>query len=248
MTAPVQSVGDDRSLKVTVDTAAVQRSFAQFPRTAYFQVRDYLFGIFLQHRLAWLRAKGTQFGRRGASGSHAIKVHKINEGPLPPGPSDVVYSITPREREQPTAAAAAKGLQEMTAEVFTGNLILPVHQFGADIRARGRYLSIPVATRPGSLAAWRSKYPTKRLKVMPSKRDGKLLVYEVQTVRGRGRPKKDGGDGAPAKTKLKLRFLLVKDLHMRPTLRMYETWDGLRAERDARWKQAADAIVAGGKD
>lgn len=227
---PTNSVGDDRFLRVTIDAEPVSEVLSRAPGVAYFWLRKFLFGAFVDHRLTWLRAKGTKFGRRGGADSKAIKVWPINQGPVPPGPADVVYQVQPAPERVASAAEAATQLPQLAAEAFTGNEVLPTHEFGADITSKGKLLAIPIKTQPGSLRLWREQHPGAKLRILPSKRDNKLLVFEVLSVRPRGRPRKD----APPvpKTRLRLRWLLTREITLRPTLRMYETWDGLKARRD----------------
>ena len=94
MTSFVQSIGDDRSLAVSIDPRGIMAVTRQAPKISYFWTRDFLFLAFQQHRSRWLRAKGTKFGR-----GNGIKVPKINEGSSgAPGPLEVAYRVLPRER------------------------------------------------------------------------------------------------------------------------------------------------------
>jgi hypothetical protein len=118
---PTNSVGDDRFLRVTIDAEPVSEVLSRAPGVAYFWLRKFLFGAFVDHRLTWLRAKGTKFGRRGGADSKAIKVWPINQGPVPPGPADVVYQVQPAPERVASAAEAATQLPQLAAEAFTGN-------------------------------------------------------------------------------------------------------------------------------
>jgi hypothetical protein len=153
----------------------------------------------------------------------------------------VRYQVEPREKRQPTSAAAARALDNMRAAVETDNTILPVHEFGTDIRSQ-REMFVPVKTRPGAFGKWRAAHPGAKLLLLPSKRGaGTRLLYEVQRARrGPGRPKKDA---PPAGERLRLRWILTRAVTMRPTLKLYESWDLLAGQRDALWRETADKMI-----
>jgi hypothetical protein len=98
-----------------------------------------------------------------------------------------------------------------------------------------------VKTRPSSPARWRAKYPNKTLVALPSKRDDKVLLYEKNRVRARGRPKK--GEQPTFTERLRLRFVLTKKVDMKPTLKLYDTWQQLAGERDKVWAETADKML-----
>jgi hypothetical protein len=240
---PLQSVGDDRSLKVTLDFAQVARVVARAPKIAHFWLQGFLHRAFVLHRLEWLKRKGTKFGR-ASEGSRAIRVHPVNEGPATGGETDVVYRVEPREQKATSITQAVAGLQRMSAEAFAGSVVLRVHEFGEDVRARRRFLAVPVKTRPKTPKAWLAKNPGKKLELRPSKKHpGEGVLYEVTKVRGRGRPRKDGTMPA-LRERLRMRFLLKRIVDMKPTLQFYGTWDGLRGQRDALWRGAATRMEA----
>lgn len=237
MTTADVAVGDARNLRVTIRVEEVRRVLEQAPKVGYFWLRDYLFRSFQQHRVKWLQSKGTRFGRGGA-GSNAIHVPQVNASMGPLAPNQVRYRVQPVARRMPTPAAAAAGLNELVGAAETGNLILPVHEFGRDIRSN-RDMYIPVRTRPGNFGEWRRRYPNKTLLFLPSKKGGgNRLVYELQTKRGRGRPAKND-PRARTTQRLKLRFVITRHVDMKPTLRLYDSWDGMRIDRDRLWSQAA---------
>lgn len=228
------------SIEVKVDTRVLEQAIEKAPAVAYFWLRNWIFGAFVKHRLTWLQSKGTKFGRGGGEGSKAIRVARV--GDPAPGPNDVGYAIDPAEpRVTPDAGAAA--LNALRAEIQTGSVPLRVHQFGEDIRTQ-RWMAIAFRTRPAKLRRWREKYPQRKLVTLPSPKNPQtLLMYEKQQVRGRGRPRKDGSAPAVKREKLVLRFVLRRFVEMDPTLKLYETWDSLQAERDARFATAASRIV-----
>lgn len=239
-TAPTKTLGDARAITVTIDTSKVERVFRALPKVGYFWMRDYFGQILGHHRKTWLLQKGTKFGR----GADGVKVHEVNKGPAVPQPKDVAYRVSPSDKRASTSAQAREFLARLTAEAFTGGLVLPVHEFGTDLRS-ATWMSVPVKTRPGSPERWKQKYPGRKLISLPSKRrDGKLLVYEVTDVRARGRPSNRAGavQKAPRK-KLRLRWILTKFVSMKPTLHMYDTWDALAPARDAMWRRAADGML-----
>lgn len=233
----IHAGGDSRSLRVTVDTTGLEQAMRKAPRAVYFSARDFLGAVFGKHRQQWLRNKGTKFGRGGAGGK-AIKVFGVNEGPDTPADNHVVYHVRPKDQRMASERAAIDAMQQLRAEAFTGNQVLPVHEFGIDIRT-SQWMAVPVRTRPGSPRAWRERYPNKTLVTRPG-RAGSLLLFERTRKRGRGRPRK----GAKAKQveSLRLRFVLTKHVAMQPTLHMYDTWDELATYRASAWKRAADRI------
>lgn len=241
MTAPlVETVGGSGAIRFRVDLTDVQAVMSGMPKVGYFWLRDFLGRSFGQHRVQWLRSKGTAFGR-GDDKSKAIKVSQVNAGGTGKAlqPNEVRYSVSPAEKRMATAAAARAGLQALEAAVETDNSILPVHQFGTDIRST-RPMFVPVRTRPGNFKKWRAQHPGAKLRFLPSKRDDKTLVYEATRRRaGRGRPRKDA---PPAAEKLRLRWILTKQVAMKRTLRLYESWEGMQSVRDRLFKEAADKM------
>lgn len=232
--------GTDRSITFKIDTTQVRAIMTGLPKVAYFWTRDFLGRSFGQHRVSWLRSKSTKFGR-GTEGGKGIRVSQINDGSTGAlRPNEVRYLVEPKDKRQPTSDAAARGLDTMRAIVETGNLILPVHEFGAEIRSQ-REMLIPVKTRPGSFGAWRAAHPRAKLLLLPSKRGGgNRLLYEATRRGSRGRPRKDA---PPPAERLRLRWILTRAVTMRPTLRLYESWDVLASQRDAHWREAADKMV-----
>ena len=235
----VLSAGDDRSLRVTIDTTVFERQMKFAPTVVYYRLRRFLLATFGKHRQQWLREKGTRFGR--GSDPRSIRVFRVNEGPSSPGPNQVVYHVQPADERRASPAAAEAGLRAMVAEAFTDNEILPVHEFGRAIRTP-RFMAIPVKTRPGDIDKWKAANPDKRLVFRPSKtKPGEGVLYEVQRKRKRGRPKK--GEAPAFTEKLKLRFLLTRFVQNKPTLRMYATWESLAAYRGRIFSITADGIV-----
>ena len=233
--------GRDRAITFTIDTRQVRAIIAGLPKVAYFWTRDFLGRSFGQHRIRWLRNKSTRFGR-GTEGSRGIRVSQVNEGSEGAlQPNEVRYRVEPREKRMSTSGAAARALDNMFAEVATDNRILPVHEFGTDIRSQ-REMFVPVRTRPGDFGRWREANPNAKLLLLKSKRGaGTRLLYEVQRARrGPGRPKKDA---PPASERLRLRWILTRSVTMRPTLKLYETWDLLASQRDALWRETADKMI-----
>jgi hypothetical protein len=117
---------------------------------------------------------------------------------------------------------------------------------------------IPVnRTQPKSLADWRARNPGKGLLFLPSKRDGKTLVYEKThkgrvrvlgrklqvRVAGRLAPSPNAAGAGRQVGKLKLRWILTRFVRMRPTLRLFESWQALAGERDKQWQTAADRMI-----
>lgn len=239
-TAPVISSGAGDYVRVRIDATGALRVLQAAPKIAYFRVRDYLFQILLQHRKLWLEIKGNKFGRGTGESGSSIRVRQINDGNGAALPNDVAYVVSPSDKRAPSTQQAGAMLRALQAEIYTGNVILPIHEFGRDIASQ-RWMALAVKTRPSTPKRWREKYPNRQLKLLPSKRgDGKMLLYEVQRVGRRGRPKK--GEPAPVTERLKLRFILTKFVDMRPTLKLYDTWDSLAQARDKAWAQTADKM------
>lgn len=242
---PLISAGDDRTLRVSVDTRVVAQVIRRAPKVAHFWLQGFLSKSMIDHRVNWLRSKGTRFGRRGADGSSkAIKVYRVNEGPERAREEDVVYRVWPRNQKTSSVAQAVAGLKQMGAEAFAGSTVLRVHEFGEDIRS-ARLMAIPVKTRPKTPEKWVRANPSKKLEFRPSKTNpGEGVLYEVtqRRARGRGRPRK--GAPLPAlRAKLRLRFLLKRFVQMDPTLNFYGSWDAMRSKRDQLWKGAADRMA-----
>lgn len=233
------ATGDDRSLRVTIDTTVFEQQMRFAPTVVYYRVRRFLMAAFGKHRQQWLREKGTKFGR--GSDPRSIRVFRVNEGPSSPGPNQVVYHVRPGAERINNPSAAEAGLRAMVGEAFTDNEILPVHEFGRDIRT-SRLMAIPVKTRPGNVQDWKRANPDKRLEFRPSKKHpGEGVLYEVMRKRKRGRPKK--GEAPTFTEKLRLRFILTRFVRMQPKLRMYESWERLAGYRQKAFSITADGIV-----
>lgn len=245
MTSPstfLRTVGNNDAIRLTVDARGAAAVLQAAPKIAYFRIRDYLFQILLQHRKLWLQVKGNKFGRGTGETGSPIRVRQINDGGGPARPNDVAYNVSPSDKRAPSSAGARDLLGRLSAEIYTGNVVLPIHEFGTDINSV-RWMSVPVKTRPSSPARWRAKYPNKDLLALPSKRDGKVLLYEKTKKRAtRGRPRK--GAAPDFKERLRLRFILTKTVDMKPTLRLYDTWEQLAAEREKAWGATADKMQA----
>lgn len=231
----LHTTGSDASMRVTIDGRAVGRVLDQAPKVAYFWLRNYLGQILGKHRQVWLRAKGTRFGR----GANAIRVLRVNERMGAPGPLEITYQVQPDAARAGSPGEARRMLDQLRGDIYTGNLVLPIHEFGTDIRS-SRWMAIAVKTRPTTPAAWRRRNPKKTLISRPGRR-GNVLLYEVQRTRGRGRPRK--GEPPRTKERLRLRYVLTRSVQMDPTLRLYGTWDSLRGQRDQAWKRTADRMV-----
>lgn len=223
-----------------VDTTRVVQTIRSVPRLGYFWLRSYLWWTMLDFRKGWLASKSTKFGR-GRTGND-IKVSRINEGNRPPKDNEVAFWLQPEERKASSNAAAKKMLDELRADIFTGNKILPVHEHGTDIHSQS-WMQVPYRTRPGNMQKWKARNPGAKLITLPSKKDNKLLVYEVLLKRLRGRVSKNHIGPAPMREKLRLRWVLTHDVEMNPTLKLYGTWDDYVGPRDKRWRQAIQNLM-----
>lgn len=239
-------------LEFRLDTHDLEKAFDRAPVMSYFWLRDFFFRLTVGHRIAWLRGKGTAFGRRGDDpSSRAIKVWKVNEGPDSPESQDVTFEVRPKLRKMTDVAAAVAGLNQLSAVHATGSSVLRVHETGEDIRSP-EWMAIPIKTRPGSPEKWRAKNPGKTLVARPSRRTpGKILLYERIRTQRRGRPSKNKAKvagrrrrgGRATRDQLRLRFILTKFIEMDPTLHFYDSWDQQVADRDRLFSEAADKIV-----
>jgi hypothetical protein len=237
--APVQTVGNDNLVRLTVDVNQVVGLLRVMPKVGYFWLRNFFGAALGQHRKHWLGIKGTKFGR----GRTGIRVGAVNDKKATGGPLSIAYRVRP---EAPRAESAADGiakLNSLEAEVFTGSTALQVHQFGEDVRSK-RFMAIAVKTRPTTPARWQAKYPNKQLVFRPSQKDANTaLLYELTRLRGRGRPRKDG-KGNTVREQLRMRFLLTKFVDMKPTLKLFEAWEQLAGKRDQQWAATASRIAA----
>lgn len=223
-----------------INTEPVRVVLDGMPKVAYFWLRDYLGRSLLRHRAKWLSEKSTKFGR----GPNSISVGRLNERSGPLDDKEVRYTVEPDERRVQTAQAAEKGLAAMRAEIATGSIVLPVHEFGTDIRS-ARRMFVPTFRpnqyHPGNIAKWIKKHPQSALRWLKSKRDDKTMVYEVVLKRKRGRTR--AGEAPKTTERLKLRWVGTKDVDMKPTLRLYASWDEQRTERDAQFRETADKMI-----
>jgi hypothetical protein len=240
-------IGTARALVVSVDPTQLQRVSAAFPSLLYFWMRNYLGSVFGKHRQQWLRNKGIKFGRASAA-SRAIKVWGVNEGPEQPRDNEVVYHVKPVEVRLDQHQAEYALRKELQAVAFTGSIPLAVHEFGATIRSRGKWMAIPLtrATKGQDASGrtprkWLQNNPGKTLVFHQAKGGSALLLAKVKQKRsGAGRPKK--GE-APPPQRLERRFLLVKQVRNPPTLHMYDTWEQLSGFRGQAFAQACDRII-----
>lgn len=226
------------TLKFTVDTKAVDKVINGMPKVAYFHLRAYAFGSMLEHRLKWLRTKGTKFGR----GGKGIKVHRVGDTA---GETDrsVVYDI-PKEKRARNSKDALVKLRNFDAEIRTGNIVLPVHEFGTDVRSRsGKLMAIPLGrTKPDNIREWKAANRNRRLVFRPT-RSGNLMAFEVNVGRARGRGPTPIGPGK-ARVKWKPRFLLTNKVEMDPILKFYDTWDSLKGERASKFAFRTKRMLA----
>lgn len=212
-----------------VDTAKVEKVFATMPKVAYIHLRAFFFGILLEHRLAWLKSKGKGFGR----GKKAIKVLRVGQT-AGEGPKTVVYDVEVDKKKASSSDEARRLLKGLSAQIRTGNVILPTHEFGKTVRAKGgRWLVIPIKRRSksnpqGNIKEWQTKKPKARIVFKKNRKGGGLLGFSVTGKR---------------KTKWDLRWVLKREVQNESTLGFYEQWDRLRADRDSKWRYRADRML-----
>lgn len=201
-----------------IDAEVVTQFASSAPRVAYRRLRDYVFGCFIEHRLAWLRLKGTRFGR----GGKGIKVFRVGEKGRTT--KKTVHYDLPSERTAKTKAEAVDLLRKFSAEIRTGSVVLGVHEFGKTITNKGKLMQVPISARPADLAEWKRKFPQKAKKLHLVRKGQSFRVYEQTGKR---------------KKRLKLRWLLVPKVKNLPKLKFYETWNGQAALRGIKWSDAA---------
>lgn len=233
--------------EVQFDTTAVERAIAAAPRSVYRNLRDYFFRSLLDHRKVWLKTKGNKFGRGEGGEGQPIGVSQIQFERQTPKPNEVIYAMQPSARSASSPEQAEVLLRNLRADIFTGNTILPIHQFGQDINTRG-LMSIPYKTRGNK--ANRFKIPTARewLKINPGKRlvfmrarRGHVHGFLLEVPRvGRQRRGRDGS--APQRRQFRMRFILTRRAEMDPTLKFYETWDQTGSMRAAAWTAALNKL------
>lgn len=245
MTEQPTTVGGGREgIQLRIDTKGLADAFARGPSTSYYWLRGFLFGAFLKHRVYWLRAKSTRFGRGGKG--NAIKVWKINEAPAGERDNWVVYRVNPRESRERDPGKASALLRQLQGSAFAGSIVLEVHQQGRDINVP-EWMAIPLRTRERTPKAWRAKNPGKPLLVLPDPRNpGRLYLAERIRYRGRRAPgteKRDKTKTKVVRDRLRRRFLLLKSVDMKPTLNFYESWDQLDGERTKEFASIANRIV-----
>lgn len=243
--APIISTGSQSMVQVSIDLGAVPQVFLKAPKIAHFWIHGFLFSSYRNHRVAWLKKKGTQFGRGSSDpSSKAVRVFRVNEGPDSPRDSDVVYRVSPKVQRATSPDAAIQGLKTMRGEAFAGSVALRVHEFGEDITAKRGFMAIAVKTRPKTPAKWLQANPDKKLELRPSKKHpGEGLLFEIKR-RARGRRRKgEFLPGASGDDKMRLRFILTRHVEMNPTLHMYQTWDELAGDRAKLWAGAVTKMV-----
>jgi len=229
-------VGDPgTSIRFKLDTRGLEDDFAKAPATAYYWLRGYLGGCFVDHRRYWLANKGTRFGRAG-QGSKATKVFPLNQAPEGALRDNwVVYQTNPKQ-SRVTPEQAPDALKQLSGSAAAGSLVLQLHQEGGELHS-SKWMAIPIRTRPGTPAAWRAANPGKVLIVLADPgRPNRLFLAE--------RIRRKHHDH------LRKRFLLVKSVKLKPTLRFYESWDALEQERAKNLAFCADRIqqdIARGK-
>lgn len=217
------------TITLTIDTKPVENLLQIVPNKVLAAVGRYAFSSLLEHRLKWLAKKGPRFGR----GGRGIKVSRIESiKPNSVAKKEVVYYVPPKAQPR-TQTEALKMLQQFEARIYTGSLVLAIHQQGLDLTTT-RWMAIPIKVpRTASTPkAWRAKYPKRKLREFPSRRHPGELV-----LRTRSKPKRAGD-----KPVWVTRFRLTKNVKFRPTLQFYETWDQLAPFRDKLWVERVNQI------
>lgn len=239
--------GGDGSFRVDIDTTAAELSIQAAPKVSYFRLRDYFFKMLIRHRAYWLSTKSSGFGRGDGDAGDPIGVSRVQSERESSKPNEVLYVFQPAQKRAGTAREAELLLNRMSANISTGNVVLPVHEFGTDITS-SKYMALPVRTRLGKRGRglkvtpenWRKANPDKTLTLRKG-RAGKLFLYEVVPVYSRAN-KRRGITKEHVQDRLKMRFVLTKRVEMDPTLRFYESWDSLEGYREREWGVALNKI------
>lgn len=230
-------------VRLQVDTSQLEESIRVAPRAVYYWLRTWLFRAVLNHRVQWLRSKRTSFGR----GKNAIRVWRVNEAPAGAvDPKWIVYRVAPNAQRFESAAAAARGIGQLRAEVFAGSVALEVHEFGRTINVSPKWLAIPVRKGPRSPKAWRAANPGKTLITIPDPNDSsKLFLAEPKRYRGRRAAGVEARNRNKkvVRTKLVWRFVLVHQVHNMATLGFYGAWDALSSARQTDFVGVSNRIL-----
>lgn len=235
----IAAPGQSQAIHFKIDTSKLQDAFERGAPTLYYWMRSALRRSLIDHRVSWLSAKSTRFGR-GDDKTKAIKVWKVDEAPAGiPEDNWVVYRVHPTAVRMQGNAAARAGIQQLSAEIHAGSTALKVHQEGIDIQSN-EWMAIAVKTRPKTPKKWRAANPGKDLILRPSKKNPReMLLFEIITTRGPGK-----GKEGPVNAKWRLRFRLRRFVDMKPTLKFYESWDAAGPKRDEAFRFAADRIIS----
>lgn len=212
------------TIRLLIDKAPIQNLILAMPKQVLAGLGRFAFGSFVDHRVAWLKQKSTRFGR----GGRGIRVGRVGEGDgRKVGAREVIYQVPPRATPR-TQAEARFLLNRWEAAIYTGNLILPVHEFGTDIRS-SRWMALPIKPRAKGAdtpARWRAKFPRRHVVIFPSRRHPGELVMRWKKRTKRGEPQR-----------WQTIFRLTKHVDMKPTLRFYETWAQLAPKREQKWQE-----------
>lgn len=235
MSQSVFKVTDSRTgFAVTIDVGPALAHFERAPRLTYKHLWSYFFEVLLDHREHWLAGKSNRFGRGSGAEGKPIGVSRVVSQQGGAKPNQVLYNVLPKGRKAATAIEAEDKIGQIRADIYTGNVVLPIHEEGRDIRTP-KWMAIPIRTKPGTPKAWTQRNPTKRL-VSRRVRGDRVLLFERQ------KPKKQRVDRdfvGPARLieKWRLRFVLTKFVEMDPTLQFYQSWDARASSRDALWSR-----------
>jgi hypothetical protein len=234
----------DRStgFRLTINATQALDQFERAPRLTYKHLRRYFNFVLIIHRQHWLSLKSNAFGRgRGGQGD-AINVSNVASWRQSVKPNQVLYDVQPSAKTAKSAIEAENLIGQIAADIYTGNVILPIHEEGRDITSASP-MAIPVKTRPGSPKAWRARNPGKSLRYKTA-RDGTGLLFEVTNLKPRlaRAPKGFVGPRALVTEKWRLRFILKRRVDMKPTLKFYKAWDDTAADRDRAWVERVNKL------
>lgn len=214
-------------IQMRVDDDIITKALQVSPALLYEHLRENMFRAFHSHRMYWLSQKPKRFGR----GGRGVKVYRVGQQAKRSNRS--VHYMLPKQRTV-SPRSAPRRLEELNkAAIVTDSAVLRVHQEGATIRAKRRWMTLPVAARPGDLRKWKDKYPERAKRLTRTKKGRNVLIYEITGKR---------------KKRARLRFVQVPRVRNKSTLLFYESWDDLTGRRNREWQVFSNKLLRAMKE
>lgn len=210
------------------DDTGLTKLLDKAPGAAFEHFREFLFQCWLGHRITWLKTRSSRFGR----GGKGVKVYKVGQKGV--RRTRTVHYDLPKGGDYGPRAARRKFLELSQAEIRTDSLTLKHHETGGTTKARRhKYVTIPVAARPGDFRKWTDKFPSRAKRLKRVKRGNTVGIYEITGKR---------------KRRARLRFVQTPSVKNEPTLMFYESWDRLGDDRSRHFRVMADRVAQALKD